>query len=754
VILPYAVSPIFLGRGRSINALKKADESIKTLFVALQKDSNIEDPGFNDIHHIGVVANILQTLKLQDGSYKVLLEGIKKARLLNAINMSDMSLADVEIVEEFCPNDATIRYYTQNLISNFEKFTKTTNKVATDLCNAIISLTDPLKLVYTIATHSITRVSELQRLLELDNLSEKIELLIELLQVEMELFKLDEKIKNRVKSQIMKNQREYYLNEQMKAINKELGRDEEFKADIDELEDKIKNSLMNEEIKEKALKEVKKLRMMPPMGAESTVVRNYLDWLTSVPWGVYTEDKNDISKAEDILNRDHYGLEKVKERIIELLAVRQVSQNIKGPILCLVGPPGVGKTSLARSVAEALGRKFVRMSLGGLRDEAEIRGHRRTYIGALPGKIVQGIKRAGSMNPVFLLDEIDKLGSDFRGDPASALLEALDPEQNTSFVDHYLEVDLDLSKVFFITTANTIDTIPYPLRDRMEIITLSGYTELEKFHIARGFIIPKQLKIHNMENRIFFNDESIYYIIRHYTREAGVRNLERELSSVIRKSVRKIVKENLETVHIDEHLLSQLLGPEKYRFDMANQKKEIGMATGLAWTPYGGDILQIEVSLLPGSGKLITTGQLGDVMKESVDIALSVVKSKSGKFSIPAYKFKDMDIHLHVPEGAVPKDGPSAGVTITVALLSAFSGLPVDNSFAMTGEIILRGKVLPVGGIKEKVLAAVRSGIKKIVLPVDNKKDLTDIPKEVINKIQVFFVETIDEVTDLVICKL
>lgn len=755
VIFPYTISPIFIGRGKSINALKLAEEAGGKIFVSLQKDSNVENPKFDDVFQTGVVAKVLQSLKLHDGSYKILLEGLQKGIIHGMVNGEDATFVEVSLLDEVgIENDKTKEYLLQALQANFAQYVKTTNKVPQELFNAISAFNDPYKLVYTIAIHAISKISELQNILELEPINSKIEYLIELIQMEIELFKLDDRIKSRVKSQIMKNQREYYLNEQIKAINKELGRDDDGKADIDEFETKIHNSLMSPEIKEKALKEVKKLRSMPPMGAESTVSRNYIDWLISIPWGIYTEDNNDIENAETILNRDHYGLEKVKDRITEFLAVKKVSNDIKGPIICFAGPPGVGKTSLAKSIAESLGRKFVRVSLGGLRDEAEIRGHRRTYIGALPGKIVQGIKKAGSMNPVFLLDEIDKLSSDFRGDPASALLEALDPEQNINFVDHYLEVELDLSKVFFITTANSIDAIPYPLRDRMEIIKISGYTEIEKLHIAKDFIIPKQLKNYNIEGKISFDDKSILKIIRCYTKEAGVRNLEREISSIIRKSIKRIIKENLDRVEICEKMVQQLLGPEKYRFDRAKKKHEVGIATGLAWTPYGGDILQIEVSLLPGSGKLITTGQLGGVMRESIDIALSVVKSKSDKFAIPAYKFKDCDIHIHVPEGAVPKDGPSAGVTITIALLSAFSEIPVDNSFAMTGEIILRGNVLPVGGIKEKVLAASRSGIKNIILPKENKKDLTDIPKEVINKTRVYFVESIDEISDLVMNKL
>lgn len=753
VLLPYTVNAVYIGREKSINAFKIAEDSSHNVFISLQKNSEIENPTFEDIYHVGVIAKVLQLLRLQDGSYKVLLEGIKRGRIVNFINTKDALFVEVEEVEDSYSENKLFHYMVESLLDTFKKFVKTTNRVPPELYKAILGLEDIKKQVYTITIHCFTKLEDVQEILEAETIESKIEKIIEHLQLEMELFKLDEKIKAQVKNQMLKNQKEYFLNEQLKVINKELGRDEDYYAEYNELESKIKNSLMPQPIKDKALKELKKLRSMPVVSAESTVSRNYLDWLVSIPWGVYTDDKNDLDEAEKILNRDHFGLEKVKERIIEFLAVKQLANDLKGPIICFVGPPGVGKTSLAKSIAESLGRRFVRVSLGGLRDEAEIRGHRRTYIGALPGKIVQGIKKAGSMNPVFLLDEIDKLSSDFRGDPASALLEALDPEQNINFVDHYLEVDLDLSKVFFITTANRLDTIPHPLRDRMEVINLSGYTELEKLHIAKDFIIPKQLKIHNAQGKIKLTDGAILDVIRHYTKEAGVRNLEREIASIIRKGIREILRKKIEIIHINQKIVEKYLGPHKYLFDTAKKNKEIGVSTGLAWTPYGGDILQIEVALLPGNGKLIITGHLGDVMKESVNIALSVAKSRSDKYQIPSYKFKEYDIHIHVPEGAVPKDGPSAGITITIALLSIFSGIPVDNSYAMTGEIILRGKILPVGGIKEKVLAAVRSGISKIILPFENKKDLTEIPKEVMNKIQVYFVEDIDQVADLTLKK-
>ncbi len=576
---------------------------------------------------------------------------------------------------------------------------------------------------------------------------------MELIQTELELLKIDDRIKNRVKARMSQSQKEYYLNEQMKAIQKEMGKEDDYKADIDEIEQKIKEMEMPEQIKDKAEKELKKLRFMPPMSAETTVVRNYLDWIVNLPWNIKTEDIIDIKHAEEVLNKDHYGLEKPKERILEFLSVRKYSENMKGSIICFVGPPGVGKTSLARSIADAMGRKFVRMSMGGVRDEAEIRGHRRTYIGALPGKIVQSMKKAGSMNPVFLLDEIDKIGSDYRGDPASALLEALDPEQNNTFTDHYLETELDLSKVFFITTANSLETIPAPLLDRMEVIRLSGYTEQEKLYIARGFLIPKELKEHNVEEgKITVTDSAVMELITYYTKEAGVRSLERNIASLIRKSIKKLVTdESIEHIEVDDKLTKEYLGPRKFRIGGVYDDEEMGVATGLAWTQYGGDLLQIEVALFEGSGKLIVTGHLGDVMKESANIAYSVVKSIASDAGVPAYKFKDFDIHLHVPEGAVPKDGPSAGITMATAILSAVSERKANCKIAMTGEITLRGKVLQIGGLKEKVLAAHRAGIRTVICPIENEKDLTDIPEDVRNEMEFKLVSTFDEVRALVL---
>jgi ATP-dependent Lon protease len=571
------------------------------------------------------------------------------------------------------------------------------------------------------------------------------------MQTELEFIKLDDKIRQNVKHQMSKTNREYHLNEQLKAIHKELEKGDDFKADLDEIEQKIKTVAFPEGVREKAERELRKMKMMPPMSAEATVVRNYLDWLVTLPWGISTEDNLDVNNAEKILNRDHYGLEKPKERILEYLAVRKLSRNLKGPIICFVGPPGVGKTSLAKSIAESMGRKFVRMSMGGVRDEAEVRGHRKTYIGSMPGKIIQSIKKSGSTNPVFLLDEIDKLGSDYRGDPAAALLEALDPEQNIHFVDHYVEVEFDLSKVFFITTANNIDNVPSALLDRMEVIRISGYTEQEKFHIADNYLMPKQLKEHSLTpEQVEIEESAIYELIRYYTKEAGVRNLEREIASLIRKAARRLTKdETLKKVTIVDADIEDFLGKRQFRMQGVYDDEEIGVATGLAWTPYGGDLLQIEVALSEGNGKLMVTGHLGDVMQESAKTAFSVVKSRASRFKVPAYRFKDFDMHLHVPEGAVPKDGPSAGITMAVAIMSAVAEAPSNCRVAMTGEITLRGRVLPVGGIKEKMLAAHRAGIKEIILPAENEKDLTDIPEDVRSNISFHFVSTIDEVYNL-----
>lgn len=753
VVFPHMIMPIFVGRPRSVKALHIANTTDKRLFLTLQKDAATDNPTQDDLNETGVIAKVLQTLQLPDGNVKVLIEGLKRAKMTSLNLDDDCYFAEVELIEDGQADIKDMDTARFMLIKNFETYVGQTKRVNQELYNNIIQSENLTRLTFMIASNLKVKAQDFQSVLDINNPIERAEKVMELIQTELELLKIDDRIKNRVKARMSQSQKEYYLNEQMKAIQKEMGKEDDYKADIDEIEQKIKEMDMPEQIKNKAEKELKKLRFMPPMSAETTVVRNYLDWIVSLPWNIKTEDIIDIKHAEEVLNKDHYGLEKPKKRILEFLSVRKYSENMKGSIICFVGPPGVGKTSLARSIADAMGRKFVRMSMGGVRDEAEIRGHRRTYIGALPGKIVQSMKKAGSMNPVFLLDEIDKIGSDYRGDPASALLEALDPEQNNTFTDHYLETELDLSKVFFITTANSLETIPAPLLDRMEVIRLSGYTEQEKLHIARGFLIPKELKEHNVEEgKITVTDSAVMELITYYTKEAGVRSLERNIASLVRKSVKKLVTdESIEHIEVDDKLTREYLGPRKFRIGGVYDDEEMGVATGLAWTQYGGDLLQIEVALFEGSGKLIVTGHLGDVMKESANIAYSVVKSIASDAGVPAYRFKDFDIHLHVPEGAVPKDGPSAGITMATAILSAVSERKANCKIAMTGEITLRGKVLQIGGLKEKVLAAHRAGIRTVICPIENEKDLTDIPEDVRNEMEFKLVSTFDEVRALVL---
>ncbi|MDT3693135.1 MAG: endopeptidase La [Mucispirillum sp.] len=753
VVFPHMIMPIFVGRPRSVKALHIANTTDKRLFLTLQKDAATDNPAQDDLNETGVIARVLQTLQLPDGNVKVLIEGLKRAKMTSLNLDDDCYFADVELIEDEQADIKDMDTARFMLVKNFETYVGQTKRVNQELYNNIIQSENLTRLTFMIAANLKVKAQDFQSVLDINNPIERAEKVMELIQTELELLKIDDRIKNRVKARMSQSQKEYYLNEQMKAIQKEMGKEDDYKADIDEIEQKIKEMDMPEQVKDRAEKELKKLRFMPPMSAETTVVRNYLDWIVSLPWNIKTEDIIDIKHAEEVLNKDHYGLEKPKERILEFLSVRKYSENMKGSIICFVGPPGVGKTSLARSIADAMGRKFVRMSMGGVRDEAEIRGHRRTYIGALPGKIVQSMKKAGSMNPVFLLDEIDKIGSDYRGDPASALLEALDPEQNNTFTDHYLETELDLSKVFFITTANSLETIPAPLLDRMEVIRLSGYTEQEKLHIARGFLIPKELKEHNVEEgKITVTDSAVMELITYYTKEAGVRSLERNIASLIRKSVKKLVTdESIEHIEVDDKLTREYLGPRKFRIGGVYDDEEMGVATGLAWTQYGGDLLQIEVALFEGSGKLIVTGHLGDVMKESANIAYSVVKSIASDAGVPAYRFKDFDIHLHVPEGAVPKDGPSAGITMATAILSAVSERKANCKIAMTGEITLRGKVLQIGGLKEKVLAAHRAGIRTVICPIENEKDLTDIPEDVRNEMEFKLVSTFDEVRALVL---
>ncbi len=753
VVYPGITKPIVVGRPKSYKALEIASATDKMLFLTLQKEAKQDDPSADDLYTVGVVVQIRQLSKLPDGTAKTLVSGMHIAEIEGLEERDGCLFARVATQQETPLEDNELQIYRQIMEKNLDEYAKTTGKISSELLSTVVGTSDMSLLLYTVADNLTGRVDDMQRVLEQTTTASRFDIVVELMQTELEILRLDEKIRQRVKHQMSKSNREYHLNEQLKAIQKEMGKDDDFKADLDEIEQKLKDLKLPEAVRERADRELRKMKIMPPMSAESTVVRNYLDWLASLPWGEVTEDNLDMNNAEEVLNRDHYGLEKPKERILEYLAVRKLAHNLRGPIICFVGPPGVGKTSLAKSIAESMGRKFVRVSMGGVRDEAEIRGHRKTYIGSMPGKIIQSIKKAGSENPVFLLDEIDKLGQDYRGDPAAALLEALDPEQNKHFMDHYLEVEFDLSKVFFVTTANSLDTVPSALLDRMEVIRISGYTEQEKYHIARKYLVPKQLKEHSLDDaRVAIADPAIYELIRYYTKEAGVRNLEREIASLIRKAARKLTKDDgVASVNINQEDIEGYLGNRKFRVHGVYDDQEVGVATGLAWTPYGGDLLQIEVALSEGSGKLQVTGQLGDVMQESAKTAYSVIKSKATKFNVPAYKFKDYDMHLHVPEGAVPKDGPSAGITMATAIMSVVSDNPSNCRIAMTGEITLRGRVLPVGGIKEKVLAAHRAGIREIILPKENEKDLTDIPDDVRNEVHFHLVSDIDEVLDIII---
>lgn len=757
VVLPYVTLPIMVGRIRSIKALEIAQkQSDGYLFLTLQNIPKTDTPNQEELKEYGVIARIMSVNELPEKTIKVFVEGIYKAKMKNLSLRDDCYYAEVERVNDGEIADISeLMVAIETLKGKFTEYLAYTRRMDNDVITKINEIKNADTLIYTLSSKIDFKANELQDLLECNNAIDRAEKLAELIQLRIEYLKIDDRITNKVKSKMTQSQKEYYLNEKMKAIQTEMGKEDDYKADLEEIEQKLKEIELPEAVREKSNRELKKMKLMPPMSAETTVVRNYLDWIIALPWNKRTEDSLDIKHAEEILNKDHFGLEKPKERILEFLAVRKISENMKGSIICFLGPPGVGKTSLAKSIANAMGRKFVRISMGGVRDEAEIRGHRKTYIGALPGKIIQSMKKAGSMNPVFLLDEIDKIGSDYRGDPASALLEALDPEQNGTFVDHYLETEFDLSKVFFITTANSIENIPIPLLDRMELISLSGYTEQEKLNISKDFLIPKELKEHNVpDGKISIPDESIMELITYYTKEAGVRNLERSIASLIRKSVKRIVSdESIEHINIDSELLKEYMGPRKYRIGGVYDDEEIGVATGLAWTQYGGDLLQIEVALFQGTGKLIVTGHLGDVMKESANIAFSVVKSIASSLGVPAYKFKEFDIHLHVPEGAVPKDGPSAGITMATAILSAVSEIPANCRIAMTGEITLRGKVLQIGGLKEKVLAAHRAGLRTVICPIENEKDLTEIPADVRNEMEFKLVSTFDEVKELVLKK-
>jgi ATP-dependent Lon protease len=749
VIFPGMVVPLFVGRGKSINALEHALKGESPVFLVAQKDSKDNDPSLSELYGVGTLAKIVQLLRLPDGTVKVLVEGQWRARLMEMVQSEPFFLVRVERLQEHQPLTPELEALARAIRDAFQYYAKLNKKLSQEIGTTVAHTEEPGPLSDAILPHLNIKLEEKQRLLELAGPAARLERLLVVLQSEIEILEIERKIKARVKKQMEKSQREYYLNEQMRAIQKEMGDKDDLKNEVQELERKAQSKKLTDEAREKVAHELKKLKMMSPMSAEATVVRNYVDWILGLPWGEFTAEKLDLDEAEKILDEDHYGLAQPKERILEYLAVQSLVEKIKGPILCFVGPPGVGKTSLGRSIARSTGRKFVRLSLGGVRDEAEIRGHRRTYIGALPGKVIQSMKKAGSNNPVFLLDEVDKMSMDFRGDPSAALLEVLDPEQNHAFNDHYLDLDYDLSRVMFITTANTLHSIPLPLQDRMEIIRLPGYTEDEKLRIAKGFLVPKQLQNQGLTGRnIAFSDSAILSMIRLYTREAGVRNLEREISSVFRKVARRVLqrKEN-GPMKLTARGVQEMLGIPKYRFGQPEEEGDrVGLAKGLAWTEVGGELLTTEVAVMPGKGKLTVTGKLGDVMQESAHAALSYVRSRSRLLRLEEDFYQKVDIHIHVPEGATPKDGPSAGITMTAAIASALLRLPLRADLAMTGEITLRGRVLPVGGIKEKMLAAHRGHIKRVIIPADNKKDLKEIPAKILRAMEVILVEHMDDV--------
>jgi len=750
VVYPHMVIPLFVGRDKSILALDEAMRRDKQILLVAQKQHDVDDPKPRDLYTVGTVATILQLLKLPDGTVKVLVEGVSRAMVENidvdAYFTADMTpLPDVEQYEE-----REMDVLTRSVVSHFEQYVKLNKKVPPEILTSLAGIEQPGRLADTVAAHMALKLSEKQKMLELQDVRTRLEQVMSLIEGEMEVLQIEKKIRGRVKSQMEKSQREYYLNEQMKAIQKELGDLEDAPNELGDLEKRIAKAGMPKEAREKATAELNKLKLMSPMSAEATVVRNYVDWLVKMPWKKRTKVHHDIAAAQRVLDEDHFGLEKVKERIVEYLAVTQRVKRLKGPILCLVGPPGVGKTSLGQSIARATNRKFVRMSLGGVRDEAEIRGHRRTYIGSLPGKVLQNMSRTGVRNPLFLFDEVDKMSMDFRGDPSSALLEVLDPEQNTSFSDHYLEVDFDLSEVMFVCTANTLN-IPAPLLDRMEVIRLPGYTEDEKQNIARRFLLPKQVRQNGLkEGELTVEDPAILDIIRHYTRESGVRNLERETAKICRKAVKQLLLEpDSKKVEVTADNLDKFLGVRRFRFGRAEEANRVGLVTGLAWTEVGGELLTIEAAVVPGKGKLLYTGQLGEVMQESIQAAMTVVRSRADVFGLETDYHQKTDVHVHVPEGATPKDGPSAGIGMCTALVSALTKIPVHASVAMTGEITLRGEVLPIGGLKEKLLAAQRGGIETVLIPSENEKDLVEIPGNIKDKLDIRPVKWIDEVLEI-----
>ncbi len=749
VVFPHMVAPLFVGRTKSVNALTEAMNKDKSVFLSTQIKAGIDDPKEKDISKIGTIGSVLQLLRLPDGTVKALVEGKTRAKVVNFIKGEDFFQVELASVYEKELAEAEGEALKRSLIDSFGEYAKLNKNISKDIVNNVSTIIDPSQMADTIASHISFKIKDKQHLLEIESLDERFSFLISLIKAESEIFNMEQRIKGRVKTQMEKTQKNYYLSEQMRAIKKEMGADDSGADEIAELEKRIKRKRMSREAAKKARQELKKLKLMTPMSAEATVVRNYIDWMVSLPWFDRSRINHDLEKAEAILNEDHYGLEKPKERILEYLAVQSLVKKVRGPILCLVGPPGVGKTSLAKSVARATGREFVRLSLGGVRDEAEIRGHRRTYIGALPGKIIQSLKKIGVNNPVFCLDEVDKMSMDFRGDPSAALLEVLDPEQNNSFNDHYLDLDYDLSDILFITTANTLPDIPLPLQDRMEIIRIPGYPEFEKYNIAKDFLVPKQIRLNGLEDsKVTFSKGAIYTIIEQYTREAGVRNLEREISAVCRKIARDVVlkKEPDNEIKITSKIVQKYLGPYKFKHGQVEEKDQIGLVTGLAWTSVGGELLCVETVIMPGKGELIITGKLGDVMKESARAAVSYVRSRSERLGIDTEFYKNVDIHIHVPEGAIPKDGPSAGISMCTSIVSALTRRPVSRSIAMTGEITLRGRILPIGGLKEKILAAHRGEIKKVLIPKENEKDLKDIPSMVSKEIEIMAVEEMDEV--------
>ena len=747
VVYPHMVIPLFVGREKSIRALEAAMESDKQILLCAQKSAALDEPEGEDIYNIGTLSNILQLLKLPDGTIKVLVEGSERARIVTFLTTEEYFNAQISTYTQPHLEEREAEVLSRSVLTQFDQYVKLNKKVPPEILSSLSNIEDPGRLADTIAAHMSLKIEEKQKILEIDNPRDRLEHIIALMESEIDLLQVEKRIRGRVKKQMEKSQREYYLNEQMKAIQKELGDLDESHNEIEELTKRIEKAGMSKEAKDKANSELNKLKMMSPMSAEATVVRNYIDWLVNVPWKKRSKVVNDLSKAEEVLEADHYGLEKVKERILEYLAVQQRVNKLKGPVLCLVGPPGVGKTSLGKSIAHATNRKFTRMSLGGVRDEAEIRGHRRTYIGAMPGKIIQNLSKIETRNPLFLLDEIDKMAMDFRGDPASALLEVLDPEQNHTFNDHYMEVDYDLSEGMFIATANTLN-IPGPLLDRMEVIRIPGYTEDEKINIAQRYLITKQVQNNGLnESEINISEGAIRDIIRFYTREAGVRNLEREISKICRKVVKEILlNRKLKKIAVNSRNLDKYLGVRRFRYGRAEEVDQVGQVTGLAWTEVGGELLTIETAVVPGKGKHTVTGQLGEVMKESIQAAMSVVRSRAEMLNIDPEFYEKKDIHIHVPEGAIPKDGPSAGIGMCTALVSALTSIPVRSDVAMTGEITLRGEVLPIGGLKEKLLAAHRGGIKTVLIPEENQRDLADIPKNIKQNLEIRPVKWIDEV--------